>query len=74
MFVNGLPVEVHGISAPGSLEIPLAFERDSFVTLEVEGSAEGIYADLYPGFTPFAFTNPIWVDADADGQWTAPGL
>ena len=42
--------------------------------LEVEGSAEGIYAELYPGFTPFAFTNPIFVDADGDGAWSAPGF
>ena len=29
---------------------------------------------MNPGFSPFAFTNPIFVDADEDGQWTAPGL
>jgi hypothetical protein len=44
------------------------------VTIEVEGPAQGVYAELYPGFTPFAFTNPIFVDADGDGAWTAPGL
>ena len=27
-----------------------------------------------PGFTPFAIANPIFVDADGDGAWTAPGL
>ena len=27
-----------------------------------------------PGFVPAAFTNPIWVDADGDGRFAAPGL
>lgn len=54
--------------------VPLQFERDGFVTVEVEGPAEGDYAAVLPGFAPFAFTNPIFVDADDDGVWTAPGL
>jgi hypothetical protein len=59
---------------PGrALELPLRFERDGFVTVEVEGDPAGVYADLLPEFTPFAFTNPIFVDADGDGRWTAPG-
>ncbi len=55
------------------LEFPLRFERDGFVTVEVEGDPAATYADLLPKFTPFAFTNPIFVDADGDGRWTAPG-
>jgi hypothetical protein len=74
VFVNGTPVVVRELAGPGVEEIPLAFDRDAFVTIEVEGPAQGVYAELYPGFTPFAFTNPIFVDADADGAWTAPGL
>ena len=23
---------------------------------------------------PYALTNPIYVDADGDGEWTAPGI
>jgi hypothetical protein len=72
--VNGAPVVVRELAGPGVEEIPLAFDRDAFVTIEVEGPAQGVYAELYPGFTPFAFTNPIFVDADGDGAWTAPGL
>ena len=74
VFVNGEPVAARELAGPGLHEIPLAFERDAFLTVEVEGPALGAYAELYPGFTPFAFTNPIFVDADADGAWTAPGL
>ena len=43
------------------------------MTVEVEGDPTGVYAELLPEFTPFAFTNPIFVDADGDGRWTAPG-
>ena len=41
---------------------------------EVEGEENETFAAVSPGFRPFAFTNPIFVDADADGEWTAPGL
>ncbi len=34
----------------------------------------GTYAMVAPGYVPFAFTNPIRVDADGDGTWTPPGL
>ena len=58
------------------MEVPLAFEADAFVTVEVEGSpgTNSIYTQVAPGYTPFAFTNPIFVDADGDGDWTPPGL
>ena len=41
--------------------------------IEVEGPVGPLYAVVAPGFRPFAFTNPIFVDADGDGRWTAPG-
>lgn len=55
-------------------KIPIHVERDSFVTVEASGEAAGDYAAAYPGFTPFAFSNPIFIDANGDGKWTAPGL
>lgn len=60
----------------GALVLPMRFERDAFVTVEVEGRADptSIYALIAPGFTPFAFTNPIFVDVDGAPGWTAPGL
>lgn len=54
--------------------IEMNFDRDSFVVVEVEGPATGDYAEVLPGFTPHAFTNPIFIDADGDGSWTPPGL
>jgi hypothetical protein len=62
------------ISPNSRAEIPVEFERDGFLTLEVWGEASPVYADVAPKFAPFAFSNPIFVDADGDGVFTAPGL
>jgi hypothetical protein len=40
----------------------------------VEGEASDLYAEIFPDATPLAFANPIFVDADGDGSWQAPGL
>lgn len=53
---------------------PLSFQKDSFVTIEVSGPANEDYKAVYPGITPYAFSNPIYVDFDSDGKWQAPGL
>ena len=36
------------------------------------GDIQGLGPDFVFPVTPFAFTNPIWVIADGDGQFTAP--
>ncbi|MFK7897696.1 MAG: CehA/McbA family metallohydrolase [Myxococcota bacterium] len=74
VYVNGERVHAGEIPENGLCELPLAFAGDAFVTVEVEGEASGLYADLLPDYTPFAFTNPIFVDADGNGQFDAPGL
>jgi hypothetical protein len=58
----------------GTARIPLEIERDGFVTVEVRGPLSADYAAVARGFEPFAFTNPIFVDADGDGSFSAPGL
>jgi hypothetical protein len=74
VYLDGRLVRSEPIAAGGRLELPLRFERDGFLTVEVEGVADATYAALLPKFTPFAFSNPIFVDADGDGTWTPPGL
>lgn len=71
---NGTRIHDASVTAGTPVEIPLHFERDGFVTLEVSGEASGDYAVVARGFVPLAFTNPIFVDADADGRFSAPGL
>jgi len=58
----------------GVHEFEMIFEVDAFVVVEIEGVAEGVYAEVLPGFVPLAFSNPIYVDANRDGVWTPPGL
>ncbi len=73
-YVNGELVFRAPIRAGEEASLPLAFERDAFVTVEVEGPATGLYRDALPDFIPFSFTNPIFVDADRNGHFEAPGL
>ena len=73
VYQDGRLLRTDPIETGRPLELPLRFARDGFVTVEVEGDPAGVYADLLPAFTPFAFTNPIFVDADGDGRWTPPG-
>ncbi|MEE8164549.1 MAG: CehA/McbA family metallohydrolase, partial [Myxococcota bacterium] len=73
-YVNGELVHRAPIAAGEAAQLPLAFERDAFVTVEVEGPAEAVYAEALPGFVPFAFSNPIFVDVDGNGRFDAPGL
>lgn len=74
VFVNGELYQELDIKKQQENLIPLSFSKDSFVIIEVEGPREGLFADIVPNMAPFAFSNPIYVDADGDGQWQPPGL
>ncbi|MCP5057069.1 MAG: CehA/McbA family metallohydrolase [bacterium] len=74
VYVNGVLAERRPLEGPSELVFPLHFPSDAFVTVEVEGEPSDAYAAVLPGFVPFAFTNPIYVDSDRDGRWAAPGL
>jgi hypothetical protein len=74
VFVNGRLISELPLESDGSARWTLDFDRDAFVTVEVEGDAGEGFAAVLPNSVPFAFSNPIFVDADADGKWTAPGL
>lgn len=73
-YVDGALVHRAPIARGESASLPLVFAKDAFVTVEVEGPAEGLYREVLPGFVPFAFSNPIFVDVDGNGRWDAPGL
>ncbi len=74
VLVNGEIADERPCRAGTPERIVLSFARDSFVTVEIEGDADERFTLLTDGSRPFAFTNPIFVDADGDGRWTAPGL
>ncbi|MFT5209903.1 MAG: hypothetical protein ACI9CE_001626 [Flavobacterium sp.] len=72
--VNGETISSKKLDLDGNFSFDLNFVVDSFVTFEVEGEAGEIYQAVYPGFSPYAFTNPIYIDANGDGQWQPPGM
>lgn len=74
VYVNGALVVERPIERNSTLELPLDFETDAFVTVEVSGEPDDVFSAIAPEATPFAYTNPIFVDADGDGSWTPPGL
>ncbi|MCH2186213.1 CehA/McbA family metallohydrolase, partial [Myxococcota bacterium] len=76
VYVNGDLVAQEPWTESGHWRLPLKFEQDVFITVEAEGRAEtgSVYDQIAPGATPFAFSNPIFVDADEQTGWNPPGL
>ncbi len=74
VYANGRLAHEGPIGPASPAVLRLDFPVDAFVTVEVSGKAGADYAIVAPGFQPFAFSNPIFVDADGDGSFTAPGL
>lgn len=72
--LNGQTIEEITLPQDGRFELPMDFAKDSFVTIEAIGEADATYQAVYPGFFPYAYSNPIYIDADGDGDWTPPGL
>ena len=72
--LNGKTMHTLRLAPNGRFELPLEFAADGYVTIEAEGEAQDIYQAIYPGFFPYVYSNPIYVDADGDGAWTPPGL
>jgi hypothetical protein len=72
--VDGAVLHEGPIETDVPLRLPLEFSQDAFVTVEVSGEPGPVYAAVAPSFEPFAFSNPIFVDADGDGRFSPPGL
>jgi hypothetical protein len=72
--VNGILTHEQPVAPGDVVELELSFSKDGFVLVEVEGEAGEDYRAVYPAHRPYAFTNPIYVDANRDGRWDAPGL
>ncbi len=74
IYVDGTLVREATVDGPASRSFDLEFPKDAYVTVRASGEAKGVYSEVLPNFTPMAFSNPIYVDADADGKWAPPGL
>ena len=51
-------------------ELPESVHKNQRLSTMTAGKTKAVL----PAFTPLAFTNPIYVDADGDGKWNPPGL
>jgi hypothetical protein len=61
IYVNGKRWQTVELHAGETHTVPMKFSAPSFVTAEVRGTPGDIYRIVAPGFTPMAFTNPIFV-------------
>jgi hypothetical protein len=76
LYRNGLHLETRQADAPesGTLVFEDTFalspDQDSWYVFVIRGSGSG-----HPVFggSPYAYTNPVYVDGDGDGAWTPPG-
>lgn len=72
--LNGETIAELDATQQREFELAIDAQKDSFLTVEVFGTSSVGYAAVYPKLSPYAFSNPIYIDADGDGVWTAPGL
>ncbi|MBB3048338.1 hypothetical protein FHR99_002612 [Litorivivens lipolytica] len=74
VYVNGRLHSSRNVEANQAYSESIHVRRDSVVVVEVTGPATAVYRKLLPGLEPIALANPVYIDADGDGRWTAPGL
>jgi hypothetical protein len=80
VFVDGVlaataPVpdgEGRPVDARLHLDVPLAARDDAWLACVVLG--DGVQGAWWPTMNPYTFaaTNPVWLDVDGDGHYTAP--
>jgi hypothetical protein len=73
VYVNGEVAGEGAVTAGEFQDIPLDLTTDAFVNLEVTGPTTDLSEEVIGATPPFAFTNPIYFDADNDGKWTPIG-
>ncbi len=77
LYVNGVFVESRPATAPAEGQV-MWFDETFMPTLVEDSTVVFVTrggGDTSPVFggSPFAFSNPIYIDVDGDGEWTAPG-
>lgn len=70
--VVSLPIEGEGVVRFDE-DISVYLERDTWYVVLVEDEDHAL-GPVNPGERIFAITNPIWVDADGNGVFDAPGV
>lgn len=77
VWVNGsIRAQTRGLSRTSAVRMALntefEFERDAWIVVVARGKEPMDAVFLNRRVLPFAFTNPIYVDADEDGTFRAP--
>lgn len=70
IWLNGALWKTLPITSGQTLSEALSISEDGFIFVEVLGNPSPEYATLVPGAIPFAFANPVLLDAEGDG-WHA---
>lgn len=73
LYINGEPVSEAPITTGKTLSLPLVIAEDAFITVEVTGPITELSREVIGDVPPFAFSNPIYFDANGDGEWTPIG-
>ena len=73
LYVNGELVTAGGFTVGKKIDIPLMISEDAFVTIEATGPITELSREVIGNVAPFAFSNPIFFDANSDGKWTSIG-
>jgi hypothetical protein len=73
VFINGEMRHENLLSVGQLIKLPLDIQADAFVTVEVTGPITDISREVIGEVAPFAFSNPIFFDADGDDHWTPIG-
>jgi hypothetical protein len=60
IYVNGEVYSEAAVKRGEVLEVAMDVKPSSFIVVEATGEADALYHAVAPGFTPFAFTNPIY--------------
>lgn len=74
VYIDGQEADRFPIERNRPAQREFDLSRDGYVVVEVRGTAGPEYRLIAPDLRPVALTNPVFVDADADGTWQPPGL
>ncbi len=72
IYLNGELYRQQSVERGDVVELAITVAVDSYVVVEVTAEPSALYHALAPGFTPFAFSNPVFIDANSDGIWAGP--
>ena len=63
VYLNGDIFHQQSIAPGAQLEIPIVADTGGFLVVEVSAQPDPLYSAVAPGFTPYAFSNPIYIKA-----------